>query len=129
MPAATAAVRRGRPDCKLLTGVLEDLAGPELRLRARLDLHRLAGARVAARRGLAPSHREIAETDQPNLIAALQGGGDDLEHRFDRTRAVGTAEPGTVGDLPDEILFVHSPLPSFAAGLADAQTASIRPKP
>ena len=56
----------------LLNGVLEDLAGAEFRLRRGLDLHRLAGARVAPGRSLAAGDREIAEADQPDLVAALQ---------------------------------------------------------
>src|SRR5436190_10127031 len=105
---------------RLLDRVLEDLAGAELGLRAGLDLHRFAGARVAPGRGLAAGHGEIAESDEPDLVPALQRRGHDLQHRLDRPCRVRTAEPRAVCDLADEILLVHSPLPSFAAGLADA---------
>src|SRR5438105_3506773 len=73
---------RASASVQLLNRVFENLAGPELGLRAGLDLDRLAGPRIAPGRGLAASHREIAETDQPHLVAALEGRGDDLEHRF-----------------------------------------------
>ncbi len=48
------------------------LAGVETSVETlALDLHRLAGARVAPRRRLPPRDGEVAEAHQPNLIAAL----------------------------------------------------------
>src|SRR5688500_14426632 len=61
-------------------GILEALAGLELGLGGFLNLHRLAGARVPAGRGLALGAGESAEADQANLVAALQGGRDRIEH-------------------------------------------------
>src|SRR4051794_11318815 len=94
---------------QLLDGVLQDLAGPELGLRAGLDLHWLAGARIAADRRLAAGDREIAEADQPHLVAALERRGDDLEHRFDGAHRIVAAEPRAVGDMTDQFLLVHAP--------------------
>src|SRR5436190_1546214 len=93
----------------LLNRVFQYLPRPELGLRARLDLHRLAGARIAARRRLAPGHREIAEADQPHLVTALQRRSDHFEHRFDGTHRVVPAEPRAIGDMSDQFLLVHAP--------------------
>src|SRR5690348_7070844 len=93
----------------LLNRVLKNLAGPELRLRARCNLHRLAGPGVAPGRRLATGHREIAESDKTHLVAPLQGRRDHFQHRLDRPRGVIAAEPGPVRHMADEFLLVHAP--------------------
>src|SRR3546814_5460649 len=70
--------------------ILQDLAGLELRLHARLDLHRLAGARVAAGRGLSLRDGKGAEPDQAHFVAALQRTGDRVENRFNSLAVIGT---------------------------------------
>src|SRR5215210_2158655 len=91
-PAKAGAQRRGgttgpRPspgtNASAANAVLEDLAGLELGLGRFLDLHRLPGARVASGRGLPLGAGEGAEADQPDLVAALQGGGDGVENPLD----------------------------------------------
>src|SRR4051794_17785122 len=115
------------PLSSLLNRVLEDLARPELGLRACLDLHRLAGARIAPRGGLPASNGEIAEADEAHLVTALQGRGNDLEHRFNGSHCVVAAEPRAVGDMADQFLLVHAPSsPSPAARLERAERQPLR---
>src|SRR5205085_11533156 len=102
-------------------------------LRAGLDLDRLAGPRIAPGRGLAASHREIAETDQPHLVAALEGRGDDLEHRFNSAHRIGAAKPRAISDMANQFLLVHcpsspSPAASRLARGASAFKARVRPQ-
>src|SRR3990170_7999067 len=109
----------------LLNRVLEDFAGAELGLRAGLDLHLLAGARIASDRGLATGQREIAEAPQPHLVAALQRQRDRLEHGLDRSACIVAAQSRAIGDMADEFLLVHSQIaPSCAAGLGPHTHAS-----
>src|SRR5690606_40957991 len=78
-------------------GILEALAGLELRLSGRLDRHRLAGARVAAGRCLALGDRASAETDQANFLALRQRAGDSVENAFDRLRRVTARKTAGLG--------------------------------
>src|SRR3546814_4205952 len=66
----------------LVDGVLEGLAGLELRLVRRRDGHRFAGARVATGRCLALATREGAEADETDFAALLQRTGDRVEDGF-----------------------------------------------
>src|SRR5690348_315123 len=108
-----AAERRGysalRRAVYLLHCVLEHLARPELGLRAGLDLHRLAGAGIAARRSLAPGYRKIPKADEAHLVSPLQRRRDYLEHRFDCAHRIVAAKARAVGDMTDQFLLVHAP--------------------
>src|SRR3546814_3659706 len=78
--------------------ILQALAGLELRLHARLDLHRLAGARVAAGRGLSLRDGKGAEPDQAHFVAALQRTGDRVENRFNSLAGIGKNKTRRLGD-------------------------------
>src|SRR5690606_3764955 len=104
-----------RPEChspegtgNLVAGVLESLAGLELRLVRRRDGHRFAGARVAAGRRLALADRERPETDQTDFAALLQGRSDRVENGFNRLARVTLGEAARVSDGGDQVLFVHA---------------------
>src|SRR3546814_535542 len=87
---------------------LQALAGLELRLHARLDLHRLAGARVAAGRGLSLRDGKGAEPDQAHFVAALQRTGDRVENRFNSLAGIGTIKTRRLGDRANQLLLVHA---------------------
>src|SRR3954467_7443530 len=87
--------------------ILEPLAGLELGLGRFLDLHRLAGARVATGRGLLPRAGKGTEAHQPDFVASLQRAADRVEHRFDRAHRLAPAEAGLIRDMADKLLLVH----------------------
>src|SRR4051812_29793735 len=107
--------RRSPPDADR---ILQHLARLELGLGRFLDLHRLAGAGVAAGRGLALRAGEGAEADQANLVALLQGAGDRVEHAFDGPRRIAPAETGRLGDIADQLLLVHLSRTPVEGGIA-----------
>src|SRR3546814_7392301 len=94
--------------CRSVAGVLQGLAGLELRLIRRRDGHRFAGARVAAGRRLALADRERPETDETDFAALLQRRGDHVENGLDRLARVALGEAARVSDGGDQVLFVHA---------------------
>src|SRR6185369_17661617 len=90
----------------LVDGVLEALAGLELRLGRSLDGHRFAGARVAAGRSLALGNREGAETDQTHFVALAERRRDRVEHGLDGLGRIALREAARVGDGADQIVLV-----------------------
>src|SRR3546814_17064279 len=88
--------------------ILQALAGLELRLHARLDLHRLAGARVAAGRGLSLRDGKGAEHDQAHLVAAPQRTGDRVENRFNRLSVIGTLNNLRTGNRHNQLMPLHA---------------------
>src|SRR3546814_678371 len=99
---------RQKGACRLVAGVLQGLAGLELRLIRRRDGHRFAGARVAAGRRLALADRERPETDETDFAALLQRRGDRVENGLDRLARVALGEAARVSDGGDQVLFVHA---------------------
>src|SRR3546814_19138586 len=69
--------------CRSVAGVLQGLAGLELRLIRRRDGHRFAGARVAAVRRLTLAAREGAEDAETHFAALLQRGRNTSENGLD----------------------------------------------
>src|SRR3546814_11233903 len=66
----------------LVDGILEGLAGLELRLVRRRDGHRFAGARVATGRCLSLADSAGADADETNCAALLQLTGYHVEDGF-----------------------------------------------
>src|SRR3546814_24370 len=94
--------------CRSVAGVLQGLAGLELRLIRRRDGHRFAGARVAAGRRLALADREGAEADETDFAALLQRGRDRVENGLDRLAGITLGQAARVSDGGDQVLFVHA---------------------
>ena len=62
-----------------------------------------------------------------NLVAALQGRHDDLEHRLHRSDCVVAVEPGAIGDVANQFLLVHRlAAPGCVARLARVKRVSLR---
>src|SRR5947209_9429799 len=66
------------PKTSAVHRVLESLAGRESRTPRRLDLHRLAGARVAALAGGTLDHAEMTEPHDLHFAALLERRGDGI---------------------------------------------------
>src|SRR5690606_24958718 len=92
----------------LVDRVLETLAGLELGLVRSRDLNLGASGRIAAGGSLALGDGKGAETDQTNLVAALEGCGDGFEHCVNRFGGLCLGDRSLVGNDANQIVFVHS---------------------
>src|SRR5271154_170152 len=92
---------------------LQGGAGFEARVLRGRDLDLLAGGRIAAFAGGALAHREGAEADQSDFVAFLERFGDAVEHGLERRRGADLRQFRLLGDVFDELEFIHlaSPLP------------------
>src|SRR5690606_32656053 len=103
----------------LVDGVLQSLAGLELRLSRRLDRHRLAGSRIAACRSLALGHRECAETDQPHFVSARKRTGDGVKHTLDCLGSVAPRKSARIRNGSDQFVLVHGSRYPLMNGMFD----------
>src|SRR5438067_3282549 len=96
--------------------VLEGLAGRETRTPRRLDLDRLAGARVATLAGGALDDAEMTEPHDLDLTALLERRGDGVEGRVDGGRRGCLGHAGLSGHRCDQLVLGHreSPFLAFA---------------
>ena len=86
---------------------LQRLSGLELRCPAGLDRQRLAGIGVPPHPSRSLGHCERAETLERHFLALGQCSRDRLEHGVDRLAGGVLGQAGDVGDVVDQIGFVH----------------------
>lgn len=96
---------------KLVDGVLEALAGRELRHVACRDVNFRTRGRVAALAGFAARYGEIAEADEADVAAVLQFALNGLKNCINGRRRICLRESGLVGYGSHELIFVHVSTP------------------
>ncbi len=93
--------------CLLFNGILERLGGAELRGTSRIDVNRLARARIAPLARGARLGREDAEPCDRNFFASLQSGHNRANHALNRAFGVCLRAPKHAVHLVYDICFVH----------------------
>jgi hypothetical protein len=91
----------------LVYGVFKRFTGLEFWLVRRSDLNCFAGPRIASRRCFAMRNRKRPESDKANFALIFQRSGNIVENTIDGTGRVNFGQPGILGNLPHEIIFVH----------------------
>ncbi len=86
-------------------------AGPERRHRGRLDLHRLAGTRVAGHTGRAAALLEHTETGNCDALTFLHRANDGVDKILDGRRCVPTVRAQFLSECIDELCLVDHPYP------------------
>src|SRR5438034_535400 len=83
------------------------LPGTRRRTPRRLDLHRLAGARVAALAGGTLDHAEMTEPHDLHFAALLERRGDGIEGGIDGGRRGRLGHAGLAGHRRDQFVLGH----------------------
>src|SRR5215204_1730021 len=86
---------------------LQGFAHAETNDAALGDLDGGAGLRVASGARLAQRRLERAEPDERDRVTLLERLGDAIDQRIDSGRRARLGRTGVLGDLGDQILFVH----------------------